>query len=177
MSETTEVLLIGGRAGVGKTSIAAELHAQLSDSRVRHALIEGDNLDQAWPAPHENGLQLAEANLAAMWQNYRDAGYSRLIYTNTASVRDDVIHALLSALGGRPVATGVLLTAGDRTTATRLRQREIGSVLDEHLERSRLAAEQLDCLAPTWVHRIRTDDTTVTGVAQHIKELLRWTAQ
>ena len=42
----SEVLLIGGRAGVGKSSVGNEVHVQLSAARVWHAFIEGDNLDR-----------------------------------------------------------------------------------------------------------------------------------
>lgn len=93
-----EVLFIGGRAGVGKTSVAAELHGQLAADRTRHCLVEGDNLDQAWPTPWERGLELAELNLAAMWGTYQAAGYSRLIYTNTTAVRSAVSVPKLSVL-------------------------------------------------------------------------------
>jgi hypothetical protein len=82
----SRALFIGGRAGVGKSRAGYEIHAQLSAARVQHCLIEGDNLDLAWPVPHENGFRLAEQNLAAMWANYRALGYRRMIYTNTASV-------------------------------------------------------------------------------------------
>lgn len=80
----TEVLLIGGRSGAGKTSVAVELHSLLAARSVRHALIEGDTLDLAWPWPPD----LAYENLAAIWSNYASRGYSRLIYTNTNSVLD-----------------------------------------------------------------------------------------
>lgn len=79
MSPSSEVLLIGGCAGVGKTSVAAELHHQLAENRIQQALIEGDNLDLAWPAPWKHGLHLAETNLAAMWRTYNTAGYTRLV--------------------------------------------------------------------------------------------------
>ncbi len=172
-----EVLLIGGRAGVGKTSVAAELHVQLCDSRIEHALIEGDNLDQAWPVPHENGLALAEANLTAMWGNYRNAGYTRLVYTNTAAVRADVIQTLVVAIGGGPAVTGVLLTADDRTVNERLGQREIGGAFDAHVARSRRAAMELEELAPAWVHRISTDDRTVSDIANELRRRLDWIAR
>ena len=84
MTLRSQALFIGGRSGVGKTTVAFEVHTRLSTARVRHCLIEGDNLDQAYPAPWEHGL--AERNLAAMWANYRALGYRRMVYTNTASV-------------------------------------------------------------------------------------------
>ncbi len=169
-----EVLFIGGVAGVGKTSVAAELHAQLAADRTRHCLIEGDNLDLAWPTPSEQGLKLAELNLAAMWGSYQEAGYSRIIYTNTAAVRSDVLDSLLGVLGGDPVVHAVLLTASDATVATRLARREIGSALDAYLERSQRVAPVLEQFAPDWVHRINTDGHTLTQTAQNIRTYLGW---
>jgi 2-phosphoglycerate kinase len=45
----TEVVFIGGRSGVGKSSVAAEASRILARAEVRHAVIEGDTLDQAYP--------------------------------------------------------------------------------------------------------------------------------
>jgi len=72
-------LLIGGRSGVGKTSVGFEIHAQLEAAGVSHAVIDGDFLDMAYPPPWEH--KLAERNLAVLWANYRTVGYRRLIYT------------------------------------------------------------------------------------------------
>ncbi|MET0805491.1 MAG: adenylyl-sulfate kinase [Lacisediminihabitans sp.] len=38
----TEILLIGGRSGAGKTSIALAVHEILARDGIRHAVIEGD---------------------------------------------------------------------------------------------------------------------------------------
>ena len=103
MTQRSRALFIGGRAGVGKSSVGYEIHAQLSAARIQHCLIEGDNLDMAWPAPREHGL--AEQNLAAMWASYRGLGYRRIIYTNTASVFEKVLSQLTTAMGDSPQAT------------------------------------------------------------------------
>lgn len=164
----SEVLFIGGRAGVGKTSLAAEFHTLLSAARIKHALIEGDTLDLAYPPPWE--ANLAEQNLAAMWANYRRLGYRRLIYTNTVSVLET--GKLSAAMGDEPLVTAVLLGASDGVTDGRLRQRERGSALDEHLERSRLRAAELEQAAPVWVHRLNTDGQHLSVLAH---QLLLWT--
>ena len=44
-----EALLIGGRSGVGKSTVAWEASAQLQECSVAHCFIEGDFLDQAFP--------------------------------------------------------------------------------------------------------------------------------
>lgn len=41
----SELLLIGGRSGVGKTSTAIALHELLKQEGVKHAVIERDYLD------------------------------------------------------------------------------------------------------------------------------------
>jgi hypothetical protein len=171
----SKALFIGGRAGVGKSSVGYEIHAQLSSARIQHCLIEGDNLDMAWPTPHEQGLRLAEQNLAAMWTNYRALGYRRMVYTNTASVFEEVISELTAAMGDGPEITAILLTCGDTTARQRLAQREIGSGLDSHIERSGLMARRLDKHAPAWVHRVTTDSRAVTDIAAEIIALTGWT--
>jgi predicted ATPase len=116
----TEVVFIGGRSGVGKSSVAAEASRILARAEVRHAVIEGDTLDQAYPEPWREGIDLAERNFSAIWANYRAIGYSRVIFTNTVSVLQ--VAALSAALGGEVRAVAVLLTsAGSRVgrSATR----------------------------------------------------------
>jgi hypothetical protein len=166
-------VFLGGRSGTGKSSVGYEMHAQLSAARVRHCLIEGDNLDQAYPPPWEHGL--AERNLAAMWANYRALGYRRMIYTNTASVLPDVMGELTTAMGDGPELTAVLLTCSDATARERLAGREIGTALDWHVERSDLMARELERGVPGWVHRVATDGQPVAGIAAEVIRLTGWT--
>ena len=170
MSDRSEVLFLGGRSGVGKSSVAVQLHVQLSDADVRHCLIEGDNLDLAHPPPWEH--HLAARNLAAIWANYRDLGYRRMIYTNTVSVRH--VEELTAAMGDDPRVTAVLLTSSDATARERLARREIGTALAEHVERSAAAARSLDALAPATVHRVPTDGRTVADLAARLLRLTGW---
>jgi hypothetical protein len=164
-------MFLGGRAGAGKSSIGYEIHTQLSAARVRHCLIEGDNLDMAYP-PSEHGL--AERNLAAIWANYRALGYRRMIYTNTASVLEEVISELTAAVGDGPRVTAVLLTCSDAAARQRLTQREIGTGLDRHMERSAVMARELDRRAPSWVHRVATDGRAVADIAAGVIALTGW---
>lgn len=170
----SELLLIGGRSGVGKSSVGYEVAHQLGQARIRHALIEGDCLDEAWPPPWEH--HLAERNLAAMWANYTELGYRRLIYTNTASVRADVIGTLVEAMGDDPIVVGVLLTATDATARSRLGGREIGSALALQISRSNRAAVELEEMTPAEVHRVATDGRGVEDVARSILGLTGWLA-
>lgn len=171
-SAHSEGLFVGGRSGAGKSSVGNEIHAQLSAAGVRHCLIDGDFLDMAHPSPWEHGL--AERNLAAIWANYRALAYRRMIYTNTAAVLEDVMGRLTAAMGDDPKVTAVLLTCTDETAHRRLSQREIGSALVRHLERSAEMAHALRSGAPPWVHRIPTDDRSVAEIATEIVGLVGW---
>ncbi|KWX19965.1 adenylylsulfate kinase [Mycolicibacterium wolinskyi] len=167
----SEAVFIGGRSGSGKTSVGFEVHAKLSAAGVAHCLIDGDFLDMAYPAPQEHNL--AERNLAAMWQNYRELGYHRMLYTNTASVLPEEIKRLSAAIGGNPKITAILLTCTDATARKRLSQREIGSALERHLTSSKEMSARLQAGADA-AHRIATDDRTVAEIAADIIRISGW---
>jgi hypothetical protein len=169
-----EALLIGGRAGVGKTTIGWEISAQLQVAHIAHCLIEGDNLDQAFPAPPDDPARtkLTEANLAALWHNYAALGYRRLIYTNTVSVLEPDL--ITRAMGGAPRVISVLLTADEATARHRLGAREIGSQLDAHLARSAAMARHLEANAPPSVARIPTEGRSVGDVARDVISVAHW---
>lgn len=172
-----EVLLIGGRSGVGKTTVGYEVSAQLQTALLAHCLIEGDNLDQAFPAPADDPVRtrMTEANLAALWGNYAALGYRRLIYTNTVSVLEPEMIA--RAVGGGPRIVAVLLTAGEATARQRLGAREIGSGLDAHVSRSAAMAEHLEAAAPPPVVRVPTDGRSVTDIAREVLDVTGWAAR
>ncbi|WP_426976945.1 ATPase [Pseudarthrobacter sp. O4] len=152
------------------TWFRVELHAQLSQRDVKHCVVEGDNLDLAYPAPWEH--HLAERNLSAVWNNYRGLGYRRMIYTNTVCVR--FTDQLAAAMGDGPRITAVLLTSTDETAHARLRGRIQGVDLLEHINRSSTRARELEALTPSWVHRITTDGRSVEDVASELHALIGW---
>ena len=165
-----KVLLIGGRSGVGKTTVSYEVSEQLRQQEVAHALIDGDNLDAVYPKSEY--FDFTWSNLAAIWRNYRAHGHDRMIYVNTVSVLED--QNIRRALGEEVEITGVLLTASDAKVSERLTRREIGSALKYHLERSAANSAHLDTAAPEWVHRVSTDGRTVREIAESILRLTGW---
>lgn len=169
-SQRSHVVFLGGRSGVGKSSIAAEMHARLGEQQVKHAMIEGDVLDLAWPPPWEQGL--AENNLKAMWGNYRELGYRRLVFTNTVSVIQQ--HELTTAMGDDPIVTAFLLQCNDETARQRLGAREIGSELQSHLERSDARSAELERSAPADVIRVCTDHRSVRDIAEELLNIIGW---
>lgn len=77
-SGRVELVLLGGRAGVGKTSVAYEMSALLRAAGVAHCHIEGDVLDAAYPKPQDDpdGSGLTERNLRHLAGEYRQLGYA-----------------------------------------------------------------------------------------------------
>ncbi|MFF6786989.1 hypothetical protein [Streptomyces sp. NPDC012510] len=170
-----ELLLIGGGAGVGKTTVAWEVSAALQGRGTAHCLIEGDYMDQIHPAPQDDPHRAAiiERNTAAVWSNYAALGQHRLIYSNTVSILEAAM--ISRAMGGGELrATCVLLTAGETTVQERLAQREIGSQLTAHIERSLRNARELDERAPAGTVRIPTDGRSVEDIAVDVIKAAAW---
>ncbi|WP_432522999.1 AAA family ATPase [Kineococcus sp. SYSU DK006] len=173
-----QLLLIGGRSGAGKTTVAYEVSAQLQVLGIGHCHIEGDNLDAAYPkAPDDpHGTRLTEANLAALWRNYRAIGHRRLLYINTASVLEPqmLVRAVRAAGSDDVEVVAVELIASDETVAARLAVRESGSELTAHLQRSRRMARLLAERAPAETVRVVTDGCAVTAVAADVIHASGW---
>lgn len=171
----SEVLLLAGRSGVGKSTVGWEVSEVLQRAHVEHAILEGDFMGQVHPAPagDPHRSMITERNLAAVWSNFHALGYRRLIYTNTVSIL--VRDMFRRAMGEDVKIIPVLLTATDVTVRHRLTQRETGSQLEHHLERSASAAAQLDHDAPADTTRVATDDQSVGDVAHAVAAVTCWT--
>lgn len=85
-----EVLLIGGRSGVGNSTAGWEVSELLRRRGTAHCYMEGDLLDQIHPAPEgdPDRAGITERNLASVWANHTAPGQRRLVYTNTVSILD-----------------------------------------------------------------------------------------
>ncbi|MFE5911641.1 hypothetical protein ACFQ6B_21535 [Streptomyces wedmorensis] len=173
-----EVLLIGGRAGVGKTTVGWEVSALLRASAVAHAVVEGDFMGQVHPAPagDPHREEITESNLTAVWGNFAQRGYRRLIYTNTVSVLPEATGMFERAMGAEVRIVRVLLTASDATARARLRGRELGSELEQELEGSLRKARLLDRRAPVDTVRVGTDGRSVGDIAREVVAATGWTA-
>ncbi|MFE5813590.1 AAA family ATPase [Streptomyces sp. NPDC056479] len=174
--DQVEVLLIGGRAGVGKTTVAWEVSARLRAARVAHAVIDGDFMGAVHPAPPDDAHRagITARNLAAVWGNYAELGYRRLVYTNTVSVLDEATPLFRRALGEDARFLRVLLTATDETAEQRLTGRELGSELAHEVRGSARKARLLDERAPADVLRVATDGRTVIAIAAELVAATGW---
>ncbi|MBB5937077.1 energy-coupling factor transporter ATP-binding protein EcfA2 [Streptomyces zagrosensis] len=172
--ECSDVLLIGGRSGVGKSTVAWEVSALLQAAGTAHCLIEGDLMDQIHPAPPDDPDRSAitERNLAAVWANYAALGQRRLVYTNTVSILEG---AMFRRVLGEPVRlVPLLLTAQDTTAAERLAGREIGSQWEPHVQRSAVMARHLAEHAPAGTVRVATDGRSVPDIARDVVAATGW---
>ncbi len=174
--EHAELLLIGGRAGVGKTTVGWEVSAQLRAAAIGHAVIDGDFMGQIHPAPDGDPRreQITESNLTAVWANYARRDCRRLIYTNTVSVLPEATGMFERAMGVEVRITRVLLTASDATTRARLLGRELGSELEQELAGSMRKARILDRRASAGTVRVATDGRLVVDIAREVVAATGW---
>jgi len=169
-----ELLLLGGRAGVGKTSVAYEVSAVLRGAGVAHCHIEGDVLDAAYPKPADDpdGSSMTERNLRSLTREYRRLGYTRLIYVNTVSVLEpDLVRR---AVGDVDSVVSVLLQADGAAVEERLASRELGSELPRYLARGPGVAQALAAEATSEVHRLDVTHSSVQDAAARVLELTGW---
>ncbi|MEU4147152.1 hypothetical protein [Streptomyces parvulus] len=173
-----EALLIGGRAGVGKTTVGWEVSVLLRSAAVAHAIIDGDFMGQVHPAPEgdPHRAEITESNLTAVWANFARRGYRRLIYTNTLSVLPEAAGMFARAMGGGVCVTRVLLTASDATAHERLVGRERGSELEQELAASIRKARLLDQRAPEDTVRVATDGRLIVDIAREVVAATGWAA-
>ncbi|MBW8700085.1 Adenylyl-sulfate kinase [Streptomyces sp. MBT84] len=174
--DRSEVLLIGGRAGVGKTTVGWEVSALLRAAAVAHAVIDGDFMGQVHPAPEgdPDRSEVTESNLRAVWANFAQRGYRRLIYTNTSCVLPEATGMFERSMGTGVRIVRVLLTASDTTARARLEGRELGSELAKELQGSARKARLLDERVPAEVPRVVTDGRSVVDIALDVIATTGW---
>ncbi|MFJ7423737.1 hypothetical protein ACIQXD_34815 [Streptomyces uncialis] len=148
----------------------------LRSAAVAHTVIDGDFMRQVHPAPEgdPHRAKITESNLTAVWANFTQRGYRRLLYTNTLSVLPETAGMFERALGGGARITRVLLTASDATARERLVGRERGSELEKELEGSIRKARLLDKRAPEDTVRVATDGRLIVDIAREVVAATGW---
>jgi adenylylsulfate kinase len=118
------VLVLSGTVGVGKTSVGRAVSDRLTRRRVPHALIDLDWFETFWsPAKElEQREETLHRNIAAAWENYRNAGAERLVFCRIVETKT-VVNWLVEAIpGARP--TVIWLTGAADQVLARIRSRE-----------------------------------------------------
>lgn len=188
-----QLIVISGRAGSGKTSVANEMSQVLKRQGISHAHIDGDNLDAMYP--EEPAADILLPNLAAMWANYYHLrGVTKLILSGTSIVLEmervkkaiewacrETYHpqgVLLWKTNVMPPALvdgrAFILVVPDTVAVNRLRKREVGSELDALVRSSRKMSAVLEEDVGGWARRVHTDNETVRTVANDILKTAGW---
>lgn len=168
----TDVLVISGPAGVGKSSVAFEVSHQLQALGSDHALIDTDKLDRIYPVPADLS-RLAEQNLGAIWRAFSARSATRLILVGVYLDRPAELDWITRAVPNARL-TLVPLLASEAVLLDRLTRREIGSALEAQLARTRLQLRALHDDQRANVHMIATDGHSVLDLAHRIVTL--WSA-
>ena len=167
----TDVLVICGPAGIGKSSVAFELSLRLDRHGVSHALIDTDELDRIYPVPDDLPA-ITERNLRAVWSTYAERGVGRLILVGVWLDRPSEIDWIRRAVPKARI-TAVRLLASRETLVQRVRNRERGTGLDSQMART---MQQLDASRdyPSESVPIATDGLPSIEVARQVRSA--WSA-
>ena len=170
MASAAAALLLTGTVGSGKTAVAVEAARLLGERNDRAAVVDLDWL--AWV--HVPGFdaydELAGRQLAALWPNLRDLGIERLLLARGV-IRRPGLAAIRAALPGVGL-TVVRLVASETTVRERLRRRDSGAELTEHLsEFERMA--RLAALVPADAV-VTNDGEGLTAVAEEALRVAGW---
>lgn len=171
---TTEVVLICGPAGVGKSSAAIEVSERLQREGVAHALIDTDELDRIFPVPPDLA-RVTERNLRSMWQGFHKRDIRRFILVGVWLDRPSELSWIRRAIPHARM-TIIRLVASEPTLIGRIRRREIGSGFEAQLGRTRKQLLALEQDPPRDVVILPTDGASIGEIAQEILDHSGWLA-
>ncbi len=131
----TDVLVITGPCGVGKSAVAFECMEILEREGVAAAMVDAE-LAYFHPKPDgdPHGYAVAEAALRAIWRVYAGTGHTRLVLGRVVE-NEEQRSIVERAIPGARIRI-FRLVAGPGTILGRLQRRETGSALAWHVRRS-----------------------------------------
>jgi Mrp family chromosome partitioning ATPase len=162
----TDVLVISGPAGVGKSATAFEVSHRLRGAGLDHVLIDTDELDRIYPVPDDLSA-VTEHNLAAMWRTFAARRARRLILVGVFLDRVEELEWVGRAIPDAQF-TCVRLLASDATLTERVHRRELGSDRDGQLERTRRQVVKIDADRRAGITTIATDGRGLADIAAEI---------
>lgn len=168
---TVPVIVLTGTVGVGKSTIATVIHDLLFERKIAHACVDIDWLRMGWPERGQWNYAVAMANLAAAWQNFRDAGADRLVIVDVVEQRSH-LERYRDAVPGADIQV-CRLTAPASIREQRIAVREQGTSHDWHLARSvELDAILDDAKVADFV--VDNGDRPMLDVATEVLTRARW---
>lgn len=165
-------LLLTGTVGSGKTAVAIEVGHLLEQQGKSAAVVDLDWL--GWVQLRSKSItadQLIARNLAAIWPNLREAGMRYAVLAR-ALLNRDALSVLRLAVPDAELVV-VRLTASASTIERRLRRRDSGQELEDHLRESSEMSETMNRLALE-DFGIASDDRSPGEVAREVLERVAW---
>ena len=174
--EALHVILLSGTVGVGKTTVLLELGDVLEAGEDPYALLDLDWLSWVRPSGDVDVSvqQILVDNLAHVCRTFRQAGVRRLVTARAVETLHDV-DLIRAALGTPVVLTVVCLTARPGVVAERLRGRDTGDRLAEHLSQAGHFASAPGSLGIEEI-TVATDQIDAASVAQQVLVRVGWAA-
>jgi len=163
-------VLITGTIGSGKTAVATEMGEILEERGMPCAIVDLDWLGWVHLGRHPID-QLIASNLAAVVTNYLAAGVRHYVLARSIRSHEQVC-ALGGALDGAPLVI-VRLTASKETIFGRLRERDEGRILQEHLAQA-VQVESEQAQAQLADFDVATDSRSVREVATEVLLRIGW---
>jgi hypothetical protein len=172
LRDPVPTLLLTGTVGSGKTVVAADIGVLLEERRLPVAIIDLDWLGWVHLASGFDAVEaLIAANLAAIWPNFQAAGVRHLVLTR-AVTKQESLESLRDALPDAAFTVARLTSTGG-IIRDRLRRRDTGAVLDQHLEESTSMARAMDAAAIE-DFQVQNEGRPVRVVAGEIVTRLGW---
>jgi adenylylsulfate kinase len=167
------VILVTGTVGVGKTSVLVEIGDLLATRDEAYALVDLDWL--AWLRPDPGrGTTVQDVlveNLRHVAATFRDAGVERLALARAVR-RGDELDVIRQAVGASEFSV-VRLVASPGAIERRLRGRDSGAQLAEHLEEATAFAADAE-EAGIGDAVVSTDDVDAAASARAVLERAGW---
>jgi hypothetical protein len=165
------VIVVTGTIGVGKSTIGTAMHEIMYERRMPHACVDIDWLRMSWPERGSWNSEVAIANLASTWKNFRDTGAERLVIVDVVEQRAH-LERYRTVVPGAEIQVCRLI-APQATREQRITVREQGASREWHLARSMELDAILDA-ANVADFAVDNGDRPMLDVATEVLAKTRW---